>query len=638
MESSDTLLLHTYLYEHPSEVVHELRGFLHKAIKDVSILGPQFAKEHRRLIASERRLGEGAFRLAILGPPGSGKNTLTNALLGEVFLPAGADAPTRVPLVISYGPEPSIRVLSREETALEEFAGETAEDVLALLHGLVTEPDSFNNGREIGEVEILHPAPILRHGIVLLHCPGIVADSMGDWTASVELLTGCDAVLFVVSSRTPPTELEMEVLREIDSFHIPVFVILNKIDELNAIEQETALDFLRKEIQAVAVSAQAVPIFAACAQRGLQAKLFGDWSLWKESGLQDVETHVTHSLLARRVLALRESIGAEILEVIYATLIQIRLTIQSLQSPLQLLRTQLNAVEVELKDIQRQQALERASLRHELGNTLKALEDDAETLRGKSFTYLERVAKERLCDAQTRTVERGVQDALAQAITSFFSEALIDLSRRFDARVSYVFSEHRGRAEALTERVLEAAARVFGMPYPSPTGHALFEMKRRPYWVLRKWVPAFPMLVPQPWVDGLLPANLRHRRLKKRIYKQVDALVSQNVENLRWAMYQNVKNAFDRFASELDERFLRVVVATRGTIEAACIVRKEYADKVADRMTSLVLGQGRLETLCEELRSWLCSQPSLGMAKQDVCSASGPEARTTDISSRGFQR
>ena len=184
------------------------------------------------------------------------------------------------------------------------------------------------------------------------------------------------------------------------------------------------------------------------------------------------------------------------------------------------------------------------------------------------------------------------------------------MSGRFHLSVLETLSSRQAEADRLTEHLLETAARLFSVPCPAPTSFATFEMKRKPYWVLRKWVPIFPRIVPEYWIDRLLPAILRKKRLTKRLSRQIEALVSHNVENLRWAMYQNVKNAFRRFAVRLDQRFFQMIVATRGTITAACFFRRDYPEKITDHIAQLTSGEAQLESLREEIQSWAAEHRS----------------------------
>ena len=94
------------------------------------------------------------------------------------------------------------------------------------------------------------------------------------------------------------------------------------------------------------------------------------------------------------------------------------------------------------------------------------------------------------------------------------------------------------------------------------------------------------------------------RRVTNRILRQIDALVAHNVENLRWAMYQNIRNAFQLFASAVDDRFLQAIVATRGTIEAACLARHDHDHKAGDHVARLESAEARLRNLRGEIRSW----------------------------------
>ncbi len=86
MGTSQMPSLNRFLPENTSEVSSDLRPFLSVAIQDVGALGPQFAKEYKRLLVLERLVEKDRFRLAVLSPPGTGKSTITNAFLGVDLL------------------------------------------------------------------------------------------------------------------------------------------------------------------------------------------------------------------------------------------------------------------------------------------------------------------------------------------------------------------------------------------------------------------------------------------------------------------------------------------------------------------------------------------------------------------------
>jgi GTPase SAR1 family protein len=606
MGTSNMPSLDRFLPENEFGVLPELRLFLHIATKDVSALGPQFSKEYRELHAIEDRIDAGMFRVAVLGPPGSGTTTLINALLGETFLPSGVEPLIGVPIFVRYGLEPLVRIWSHEETSGDSFASISVEEFFALLFELCGKEDHFQQGWKARRLEILHPAPILRQGIVLVNVPEMNPDSMSQWEVCANTLAQCEAVLFVASASNSPTEINEIVLHEIQTIDIPVFFILNKVEELNKFEEEAALECMRKAIQTDYKLSERLLIFSISARRGLDAKLFGDWPLWKQSGLQEVESHLTHFLLVGKVASVRMSISKELADILQRILSQIRLTVRSLQLPLDSLKAQLHDLEKELEDIQRQRVLAKVALKGDLKRILRVLEREADFLRRTSRQYLNIVVEEHLSGIEcSGNVEQMVQDALGEAIGKFFGNAWKDMALRFQLSVSRTLSCHWDRNEKLAYHVIQATARLVNAPGPDPSGYPKFEMKRKPYWVLRKWVPAFPRIVPEPWIDKLMPAKYRKRRLTNRLLVQVDSLVSHNVENLRWALYQNVRNAFRRFAAALDEKFLGIIVHTRGTIEAACYTRHDHPQKITGHIARLESGEARLQNLCEEIQSWV---------------------------------
>jgi len=320
-----------------------------------------------------------------------------------------------------------------------------------------------------------------------------------------------------------------------------------------------------------------------------------------------IENRLGNSTFQPGVLAshVRQSVEKEILDILNCVLFQIELSVLSLQTPLDSLRSRLHSLEKELQVAEQERAVAKIALGEDLRATLQVLEGEAESLRQSSRRHLIEVVEHHLSSSDyPGNMEDVIQGALAEAITTYFNKALKDISRRLNLHVSRVLSSHQDDADRWPEHMLQTAARLFNIPYAAAADPTDLTMKRKPYWVLRNWIPVFPRIVPRNWIDRLLPSKLRKKRLTKRLFRQVEVLVSHNVENLRWALYQNIKNAFQRFASRMDERFLQVIVATRGTIEAACYIRHDCSKAIADRVERLISCETELEGLCVAIQSW----------------------------------
>ena len=85
----------------------------------------------------------------------------------------------------------------------QRVRGKDLDEFVDILHGIVTEEGNPKNRLGVLQVEILHPAPILQHGVVLIDTPGIGSTFTHNTAATLNFLPQCDAALFVVSATRP---------------------------------------------------------------------------------------------------------------------------------------------------------------------------------------------------------------------------------------------------------------------------------------------------------------------------------------------------------------------------------------------------------------------------------------------------
>jgi hypothetical protein len=585
-----------------SRAALDFQFLLGEAIKSADELGAPFASDKEKLTLLRTRLDEGRFHLAVLGQFKRGKSTLLNAFLGEALLPTSVVPLTAIPTFLQYGPEIRMRVSFLEERPAKEFSANSLEVCVEILQGLVTEEGNPRNRLGVLQVEISHPAPILQHGVVLIDTPGIGSTFTHNTEATLSFLPQCDAALFVVSADPPLTEVEAEFLKEVNSRVSRLFFIFNKVDYLNEHERDAALTFFKKVLAEKIGATNDYPVFCVSARRGLDAKRFDDSQLWTESGLHEVEDHLVCFLASEKANALREALGRKVRDVLEDVIMRLRLSIRSLQMPLQDLEERLGVFAQELKHAERERLAAQDLLAGDRKRALETLEQEAESLRQSSSDHLERVVKASFSAMKDGAVsEQEILDALAEEVTAFFQTSAEDVSRNFGLSVTQTLRPHQQRADELIELIRKAAAQLFDIPYHAPDSSEAFEMKRRPHWVLRKRVPTLPIVVPDEALDKLLPAAMRMARLKKRLSRQIDTLVRHNVENLRWATLQNLNDAFRRFGLTLDQRFQETIAATHGAIEAAFAKRKEHAEAISEDVARFEAAAGRLAKLCAEL-------------------------------------
>jgi len=548
-------------------------------------LDTRYASHAQRLNILEKRLMQGRFHLAVLGQVKRGKSTLLNALLGEDILPSSVIPLTALPTFIQYGEQRLLRVRyndSRPDTVLK---GEPIQWLNKQLMAYVTEDANPGNTKGVREVEITHPAAILRD-VVLIDTPGIGSTYRHNTEATMNFLPQCDAALFVISADPPITEVEVGFLKEIRSRIGQLFFVLNKVDYLTDAEREMALGFYRTVLTRDAGMDPGTRIFATSARKGLQAQEAGDAEKWEESGLAEVSGHLITFLAREKNRVLKDAIGRKALDVFYEVRLQIELERKALELPLDELETRLALFDKKIAEAQEQRMHAQDVLAGDLKRVYAELETYIEHLRAPLCEQLIAVAESAIAASSPQDPGRTAEQAVAEAIPIWFERELGRITTMMDEQVATRLKEHEHRANDLIESIRKAAAELFDIPYHAPSGERAYEPVRRPYWVEHDWDSTYSP-IPAEVINRLLPRALRENRARDRMERQIKTLVIRNLENLRYETLLNIDAAFRKFSMDLDTNLGLTIEATQGAIRTALEERKRHEENVADQIEEL---------------------------------------------------
>ncbi len=560
---------------------------LEQTIGQLERLGGDFSTESGNMVTLEKRLSEGRFHLAVLGQFKRGKSTLLNALLGEAVLPTAVVPLTAIPTFVQAGQELSVKVLFEDKKHPQEYTAKNSRQLVAFLCDYVTETANPANQLNVKQVEVFHPAEILRNGVVLIDTPGIGSTFKHNTEATLNFLPQCDAAMFLVSADPPITEVEIEFLKQVRQKVPRLFFILNKADYLTEQEKKEILSFIKKVLKEQVGADETTHIFCISARLGLQARGDNDKNLWSKSGLAEVEKYLVDFLAHEKTEALRQAARKKAADILAEVLMQIQLSVKSLQMPLDDLEERLKIFREKLTELRRSKLSEMDILEGDKKRTHEFLEDHAEQLRRKSRAYLKGIFEETFSKLEPEQLSEGaIERSLADAIPGFFEHEAGKSTQVFQDKMQQVLGPHREKLNKLIDSIRQAAAELFDIPYKQVQATQDFEIARRPYWVSHQWARSF-RRIPRGVVDKLLPAGIRRSQLTKRATEQVDELVMQNAENLRWAVFQNLDQSFIRFRSELEKRFEQTLAATEGAIETALRKRKEHSEIISSELTRL---------------------------------------------------
>jgi len=541
---------------HPnSQLATELPDLLDRAIERVSE-GVALETHRERLVQMRERLREERFHLAVLGQFKRGKSTLLNALLGEAILPAAVLPVTSILTFLRTGEERRVRI-ELEDRA--ELTDEGSDAVSSLLSKFATEEGNPENRLGVTGIEVFHPAPILRGGVVLIDTPGIGSTHRHNTLSTLEFLPQCDAALFLTSVDPPMTQVELEFLREVRSKVVRLFYVLNKIDYLPEEDRPNVLSFFERALRQELAAAEDVAVFGVSARRGLEAKLSKDPELWKRSGMEEVQNHLVDFLAKEKKRTLERAVAKKTGWILRDVLLEAR-------------RQQILAADLLAGDERRLQGF----LGEMAARWLK--------VAGDHFRGILRAALERGSEGEAPD-HRAVEEVLAGAIPPFFERELGEAARAFGRRVLEAIGPHHARLHELVESVRCAAAELFDVPYQPSTGDPGFELSVQPYWITHEWSTSLSP-VREGFLDRLLPEGARRRRLEARFHGKIDALVAQNVETLRWTLLQELRRSFLRFRRTLEDGLTDAIAVTRDAIEAASVRRQQQSEAVSQEIAA----------------------------------------------------
>ena len=566
----------------------------------LAALGEEVDAERGRAQALRQRLIQSRFHLAILGQFKRGKTTLLNALLGEAILPVAVVPVTSVPTLISWGPKRKMRVIFQKSQVDEQYADDPRV-FAASLEKYISEQKNPANRLGVLHVEVEHPSPLLASGVVLIDTPGIGSTLLHNTATTLDFLSECDAALFLVSADPPITQAEVEFLKEVRPKVAHLFFLMNKVDYLRDDDRSAALEFFRKVLGEEAGLAKDDPVFSVSARQGLEARMHGDAAAWASSGMAGVEAHLVDFLAKEKARTLDIAVSRKAKDIAADTLTRVRLKQRTMSLPLSDLETRIKLFDQKLQEAEEQRLELRDSLARDLRRTEDLLGRHSDEISRRAHGEVSRIIEQEMSAREDLArVEDDVQGRLAKAVPEIFEPAFAQVTEVIKDHTRKCLDSYQGRVTTLVLAVRQAASEIFEIPVIPSSDTETFEVRHDPYWVTYKLDLDFSM-IPEGTLDRLLPLNKRLRRLRSRLEKDAEAIVSRNIKNLKWALIQSLQKTFRKFTSDVDEQLERASAATRGAVGAAHRLRVETATDVEPEIEKLRDWEKQLQELHEKL-------------------------------------
>lgn len=185
------------------------------------------------------RLAAKRIRVLLVGEAKRGKSTLGNALLGRAVLPTGITPVTAittqvVPVDDAFGE--CVEVTVRD--------GTTTRVDLSDLSGFVSEQGNPRNVLGVVDVVVRLASSLGQIGVTLVDTPGVGSALAHNTEEAMVAYRRMDAAILVLTADPPASASELELLARIRESSVRTFVVLNKVDRLDAAERTEAVDYV----------------------------------------------------------------------------------------------------------------------------------------------------------------------------------------------------------------------------------------------------------------------------------------------------------------------------------------------------------------------------------------------------------
>jgi len=561
---------------------HDTGSLLAQDYELLQSLGPDYTSYKEQVSGLISRLESGRFHLAILGQFKRGKSTFLNALLGDAVLPSSVIPLTAVPTLITYNQEKTVRVKYIDGKDDGVFTSDDTTLIRKFIEAYVSEESNPKNKLQVLQVELTWPAEILAKGVVLIDTPGVGSTHKHNTEMTVNLLSQCDAALFLVSSDPPITEIELEFLHQITEAIPRIFFLLNKIDYLNEEDIAVVSEFIRKTLVEKGSISGDVQLYPVSAKQGLTGRIEKDPVLWERSGLSEVSDHLVSFLAEEKTSVLATAIRKKAAVVIRDVMMRKALEVRSLELPMSDLQRQLELFRAKVEETRLRQVRTKDILAGDQTRIITWLEEAVVNLRNKAASYFTEKAVAIL--EQNGYKPDEVHDVIAEEIPDYFEHELRIISHTTEQSVSLVLNEHQRDVDELIRSIRMAASSYFDIPLHETGEKKVWALEHEPYWVARKGWQTMMGILTEGITAKLVPLSIRKGKIVSEVSDNIMQLILHNSENIRWATLQNINMTFLRFHSEFDSDMNRIIEATEGAIETAIRFRTEHAEKTADRL------------------------------------------------------
>jgi replication fork clamp-binding protein CrfC len=303
-----------------------------------------------RLARAKERITDPHIRVVIAGQLKQGKSQLLNSLLNMPVARVGDDESTVLATMVSYGEQPSARlVVARPDGAEPELIDIPPSE---LSHDLRRAPQA--EGRQVLRVEVTAPSPLLQGGLAFIDTPGVGGHGQPHLSATLGLLPDADAMLMVSDTSQEFTEPELRFIRQALEICPVATIVATKTDLYPHWRDIVAAN--NAHLQRAALNVPVTPVSSVLRSHAIQ---LNDKELNEESNFPAIVKFLSERVLSRENDRIRDQVVDDIRSAAEHLMLAVETELAAINDPE--IRAQLTS-ELERRKQEAQDALAQSAL------------------------------------------------------------------------------------------------------------------------------------------------------------------------------------------------------------------------------------------------------------------------------------
>jgi small GTP-binding protein len=545
------------------------------------------------------KLRQNRFNLVMLGAFKRGKSTLINALLGEPLLPTAVIPLTSVVTIIGYGEEVRIEVLFHN--------GQRQQIPSSELAAYITERGNPQNTKGVQEVDIAYPSEYLKDGVRIIDTPGVGSVYSHNTEVAYNYLPQVDAAIFVITVDPPLSAAEEEFLKDIREYVHKLFFVLNKIDYVEEVERQEALDFTRQVLQASLVTEKLL-IFPLSAKHALDGKLQNQPELLEKSLLPQFEDHLRAFLYQEKGRVLLISCVNGALKTITDSTLALKVERHASSMSPKELEEKIGRFNFELQGLEKEREMSLLLLDGRMKGIFEDMNADLELFKKDTLARLHQEVQDAFQQKirASGDLRQEMEVFLFGALRNVFTLWRRDEIDRIAQKLGDIHQEFADRINSILERLTQLTARIFDFSLRGFSAEIALTEKSQ-FWFKFKEDPVGLEII-QMTVTSLLPRALTKGLLLKKLMENVDELVDKHCGRLRY----DFQTRLNDMAREFRQTWLAKIDDTTASIRQAldrALAQKQVSDQNAT---------ARLGELDQRLADILKAEASLLSMKENI--------------------